>query len=205
MLIWIFCWLGHGTHATALETVSADMSGQVHETRMVLRDLWVEHVFWVRNYVFATHHKDEYGERAAVDEVVANARSIANSLEPFYGQAAAEKLFELLAGHWTAVKGYNDATFIESSEQKRQSAVVALTENAREISKFLSGANPHLPEADLFGLLSAHGGHHVAQIKQIKGDDLAAEAKTWHAMRQHMLVISDALAVALAKQFPDSF
>jgi hypothetical protein len=53
--------------------------------------------------------------------------------------------------------------------------------------------------------MAAHGGHHVAQINQIASRDFQAEAATWHAMRQHMLVISDAIADALAKQFPARF
>ena len=80
-----------------------------------------------------------------------------------------------------------------------------LTSNAREIAKFLSGANPYLPEDTVFGLLAAHGGHHVAQIGQIAAVDFQSEAATWQAMRTHMLVISDAIADALAKQFPDRF
>ena len=80
-----------------------------------------------------------------------------------------------------------------------------ITSNAREIARFLSGANPNLPEETVFGLLSSHGGHHVAQINQIAGGDFKDEAATWHAMRQHILVISDAIAGALAKQFPTRF
>ena len=33
--------------------------------------------------------------------------------------------------------------------------------------------------------------------------DMKAEATTWTAMQQHMNVIADALAGAIAKQFPD--
>jgi hypothetical protein len=45
----------------------------------------------------------------------------------------------------------------------------------------------------------------VAQINQIAAGDFQDEAHTWHAMRKHMLVISDAIADALAKQFPARF
>jgi hypothetical protein len=57
----------------------------------------------------------------------------------------------------------------------------------------------------VFNLLLGHGGHHVAQIKQIASNDFRNEAATWHAMRKHMLVISDAIAGALVKQFPERF
>ena len=69
----------------------------------------------------------------------------------------------------------------------------------------LSGANPNLPEDAVFGLLSSHGGHHISQIDEVAARDFAGEAKTWHAMRHHMLVIADAIADGIAKQFPDRF
>ena len=47
------------------------------------------------------------------------------------------------------------------------------------------------------GLMSAHGAHHVAQINQIAANDFRGEARTWQAMRQHMLVIADSIADAL--------
>ena len=79
----------------------------------------------------------------------------------------------------------------------------ALTANAHEIAAFLSGANPYLPEDAVFGLLSAHGAHHVTQINQVETGEFEKEAETWAAMRKHMLVIADSIAEALAQQFPE--
>ena len=45
----------------------------------------------------------------------------------------------------------------------------------------------------------------IAQIEQFAKGDYAAEAKTWEGMRTHMFTIADALADALAKQFPAKF
>jgi two-component system OmpR family response regulator len=53
-----------------------------------------------------------------------------------------------------------------------------------------------------FGVLKAHGAHHSAQIQQLQAKDYAGEAQTWATMTRHMCVIADALADALAKQFP---
>lgn len=41
------------------------------------------------------------------------------------------------------------------------------------------------------------------QAQQIMTGDTAAEARTWIAMQAHMDVIADALAGAIARQFPD--
>lgn len=83
LLLASFCLATPALAATPTEAADAVV---VLETKMALRDLWVEHVFWIRSY-----------------------------------------------------------------------AVQAITANAHEIAKFLSGANPYLPENAVFGLLSAHG------------------------------------------------
>jgi hypothetical protein len=171
---------------------------------MALRDLWVEHIFWIRSYVLAAHAGDQAQSKIAADEVVANARALADTIAPFYGEPAAAALLELLAGHWDAVRDFNSAT-IAKSKAGQDRAVAELTGNAREIARFLSGANPYLPGDAVFGLLSAHGGHHVAQSRQIAAGDFQSEAGTWHAMRKHVLQIADTIADALGKQFPERF
>jgi hypothetical protein len=176
----------------------------VLETKMALRDLWVEHVFWIRSYVLATKAGDEAQRKVAEAEVVTNAKALAATIKPFYGQPAADGLLKLLAGHWAAVRAYNTAV-VGHSQAGRDKAVQAITANAHDIAKFLSGANPNLPEDAVFGLLSAHGAHHVAQINQIAASDFRDEARTWQAMRKHMLVIADSITDALAKQFPEPF
>ncbi|MDZ3993498.1 hypothetical protein PspTeo4_26160 [Pseudomonas sp. Teo4] len=87
----------------------------------------------------------------------------------------------------------------------QQAAVDELTTNAKAIAAFLAKANPNLPEATLITMLSAHGGHHVAQIDQLAAGDYAGEARTWSMMREHILALADALTAALVKQFPDKF
>lgn len=173
-------------------------------TRLALRDLWVEHIFWIRNYAIANQAGDNKQATVASTEVVANATRIANSLAPLYGQPAADQLLKLLAGHWGAVKHYSDAAVSKNAAGK-DTAVKELTSNAKAIAAFLAKANPNLPEASLVAMLSAHGGHHVAQIDQLAMKDYTAEAKTWMAMREHILTLADTLTAALVKQFPDKF
>lgn len=179
-------------------------SSAASTTRMALRDLWVEHIFWVRNYAVANQAGNAKQAEIAANEVVSDATRIANSIAPLYGQPAADQLLKLLAGHWGAIKHYSDAT-VGKDKQGQQAAVDELTSNAKALAAFLAKANPNLPEPTLLTLLSAHGGHHVAQIDQLAAGDYAGEARTWGMMREHILTLSDALAAALVKQFPDKF
>jgi hypothetical protein len=183
---------------------ASNIAVKLADARAAQRDLWIGHVFWVRNVVDATFDGDAAAAKAAEGQVVTNAKAIAGSIEPFYGKAASEKLFTLLAGHWGAIKGYLDATHAGDGA-KADASFKDLLKNADEIAAFLGGANPNLPIDVLKGLLAAHGSHHVQQIKQFEAKQFDAEAKTWAAMTGHMYVIADALADGIAKQFPDKF
>src|SRR5215813_9048692 len=83
-----------------VQVAVATPSGQnTAAAKAIMRDLWVGHIFWVRNVVFETFANNESAAEAAEAEVVANARQIGDAIEPFYGKPAADKLFTLLAGH----------------------------------------------------------------------------------------------------------
>jgi hypothetical protein len=177
------------------------MSSKAFDTRAALGDLWVGHAFWVRNVAVATIAKNDAAATAAEQQVVANAKAIAGAIEPFYGAAAKDALFKLLAGHYGAVKAY----LVAGDSAAQGKATDALTANAEEIATFLRKANPHLAKDAVNGLLQAHGGHHIQQIQELKAGKYDAEARTWEDMKEHMYVIADALTQALAKQFAAKF
>jgi len=189
------------SHAAAAE---APASAKLQATRDALRKLWRGHAEAVRKVVVAKIANDPAGEKTAEAGVVANAHDIASAISPFYGQAASDKLFTLLAGHYGAVKAYLDASV--AKDAKAQSvATDNLTANAEQIATFLSTANPHLPKDTLMELLQVHAGHHISQIQQLIAKNAAAEAKTRSEMLAHMDVVGDALANGIAAQFPAKF
>lgn len=191
-------------HSGHTATVHSPVATNVAQASAAQRDLWVGHIFWVRNVVIGTIAGNEKAAAAAEKEVVANAGAIAASIQPFYGKAASKRLFSLLAGHYGAVKQHLEAT-AAGSQARQDAAVKSLAGNATEIARFLSGANPHLPFDTLNGLLLAHGGHHILQNQQINDKQYTQEAQTWVEMKKHIYTIADALAGALAKQFPADF
>lgn len=190
--------------ATTVSPSATAHLAKVAETQAVLRDLWLGHILSIRNVAVATMDKNASARSAAEAGVVANAEQIARSIEPFYGKSASDKLFTLLTGHYGAIRDHLDET-VEGASSRQEAAVKALTANAAEISTFLSGANPNLPKDTLMGLLMAHAAHHLTQFQQLKDGDYLHEAETWTGMKQHIYVVSDALAQALAAQFPAKF
>lgn len=181
---------------------------KVAELKMALRDLYIGHIFWVRDLVISTR----LGEKGAVSEAdeygLKNAKAIGQSIAPFYGQAAGEKFATLFTGHYSAVKGYMSAAFANSfkgNSARKKAALDALTKNAGEIAAFVSSANPNLPKAAVYGLLLTHGQQHVMSIDATAKKDWSGEADMWDPMVKHIYTLTDALADGIAKQFPDKF
>lgn len=182
----------------ASETAATPAAPKLHAA---MRELWQGHADTTRDYALAVKAGDAAAEKKAADAVVANATKIADAVGSFYGDAAGKKMLELLAGHWTGVKSLTDA------QKKGDTAGVTkamsdLSTNADAIAKFLSGANPNLPESAVKGLLVAHAAHHQTLTGEIMKGDTANAAKTWSAMQAHMNTLADALSDGIAKQFP---
>ena len=174
------------------------------DTKAMMRNLWAGHIFWIRNVVLDNAIGIPEARNIAEQEVVNNAKQIASTLSPFYGELASEKLFTLLADHYGAITEYADATVVGNTLQQ-EAALAHLSSNADDIAVFLSGANPYLSKDGVRGLIAAHGSHHVAQIIQLQEHDYSSEAQTWKVMRKHADVIADTLTTALAQQFPAKF
>ena len=175
------------------------------ELQLTLRDLWTDHIFWVRSVVFSTKFGDTEAAKVAEENVVKNAKEIAGAVASFYGKEAGDKLFGLLAGHYGAIKEYLTAA-MKGSKEEKDMAVDKLKKNADEIAAFLSSANPNnWPKDVLVTLLIAHGGHHIAQIDAVVAKDYTTEATIWENMKKHIYTIADALAGGIEKQFPKKF
>jgi hypothetical protein len=178
---------------------------RVAEMQKTLRGLWLGHIFMIQHVVLYNTTNKPAEQHTADQQVLANAKQIANTFTPFYGEARSEKLFTLLSGHYAAVKEYSEAT-IEGNTHQQDTALAHLASNADDIDAFFTGVNPdHLSKYTIRGLIAAHGAHHVLQINQYKKKEYAKLEETWPMMRQHVYIIADTLTTALSKQFPDKF
>ena len=194
-----------GSNAFAKEKkATLKLTAKSVELKLALRDLWTGHIFWVRNVVLMTKLGATDAAKVAEDQAVRNAQAIADSIGPFYGKAASDKLFTLLAGHYGSVKEYMTTTYA-GDEAGKTAAVDKIKKNADEIATFLSSANPNWPKDAVLGLLMAHGAHHIAQIDQINLKDFSAEAATSADMTKNVYAIADALADGIVKHFPKKF
>ena len=179
---------------------------KVANLKLALRDLYINHIFWVRSLVIATRFGDKAAAAESDEYGLKNAKAIGQSIAPFYGQAAADKFTTLFVGHYSAVKAYMRVAFANNfrgNAVMKQAAVDQLKKNAADIASFVGAANPNLPKGTVYGLMLTHGQQHVMSIDATAKKDWAAEADMWDPMVKHIYTISDALATGIAKQFPD--
>lgn len=188
-------------HEAGAAPASASSSATAPKLHAAMRALWHGHIVHTRAYAMAVKAGHQAAAKKAADDVVANAKQIAGAVASFYGKPAGDQMLTLLAGHWGGVKALADATH-NGDKAGEQKAMQDLAANATAIAKFLSGANPNLPEATVESLMMMHVSDHQMHIGAIMAGNTAAAAKTWTHMQAHMNTIADALAGAIAKQFP---
>jgi len=182
--------------------------GKVAELKMALRDLYVGHIFWVRDLVVSKRLNQKEAVSEADEYGLKNAQAIGRSIAPFYGQAAGEKFATLFVGHYSGVKDYMNAAFannFKGNATLKKAALDKLTKNGDAIAVFVSTANPNLPKGTVYGLLLTHVQQHVMSIDATAKKDWGSEADMWDPMVKHVYTLTDALADGIAKQFPEKF
>jgi hypothetical protein len=168
-----------------------------------MRKLWEDHVTWTRN-VILNIMDGLPGTDQAVKRLLKNQDDIGNAIKPYYGDDAGKQLTDLLHVHITtaadllkAAKSGNTKAFDDANKK--------WTENADQISDFLSKANPNWKIDDMKMMMHDHlkltTDEAVARLKKNYDADVAAYDK----VHDEILKMSDMLADGLVKQFPDKF
>ena len=170
---------------------------------LTLRDLWVDHTGWTRNYIisFVGGLPDT---TLVAERLLKNQEDIGNVIKPFYGTKAAAKLTNLLKGHITgAVELLNAAkagnTTVAAAAEKEW------YENADQIATFLSNANPYWSKEALKNMLDNHLALTKTEAVARLTGNYTADIATYDKVRQEANVMSDALVDGIVKQFPNKF
>ncbi|QRG67974.1 glycosyltransferase [Brevibacillus choshinensis] len=182
---------------------SACLSPKMVQLKGDMQKVWIDHTIWTRSYIVSAI-SNRQDQQAVLDRLLQNQQDIGNVIKPYYGEAAGNKLAELLREHiLIAVKIVAAAKSGNQADVKRLEA--DWHKNADEIAKFLSAANPNWQFKTLQDMLYTH----LQLITEIvlaclKGDwkgDIAATDKN----EIHMIRLADILTEGIVKQFPDKF
>jgi hypothetical protein len=132
-----------------------------------------------------------------------NTSDLVGMVADVYGEAAGEAFGDLWRSHVAYLIDYTRA-LAEGDEDARQLAEHQLHTYVTDFSAFLATANPNLPQKAVKDLV----GEHVTQLESIaafESGDYGEAYPALHATYTHMFDIGDALAEAIAIQFPERF
>lgn len=170
---------------------------------LALRDLWVDHTGWTRNYIisFVAGLPDT---NFATQRLLKNQEDIGNAIKPFYGNEAGNKLTSLLKDH---IMGAVD--LLKAAKAGNTTGAAAAEkkwyENADLIATFLSSANPNWSKEALKSMLDNHLALTKSEAVARLTGNYAADITAYDKVRQEANMMSDALADGIIKQFPDKF
>jgi len=191
------------TTTTRASNPAPDNAKQV-ALQLAMRKLWEDHITWTRVFIISTlaglPDRD-----AATQRLLQNQVDIGNAIKPYYGEAAGEKLTQLLKEHITtaaevvAAAKANDKAKLDDAN-KRWSA------NADQIADFLSSANAtNWPAAEMRSMMQDHLNLTTKEVVARLQGDWAGDVKAYDDVHQQILHMADGLSVGIIKQFPKKF
>ena len=188
-------------HHAAVAAVQTDKQRALHDA---MRSLWEQHVAWTRLAIvsFAGDLPDLASTQA---RLLRNQTHIGNAVKPYYGRAAGNKLTTLLKAH---ISGAVDLLVAAKAGDKAQiaKAKTAWYANGRQISDFLSSANPaHWPRAGMRAMMKTHLDQTLREaVDQLTGK-YAAGIREYDAIERHIVEMADMLSGGIVEQFPARF
>ncbi|HEX2293925.1 MAG TPA: hypothetical protein VHN37_01300 [Actinomycetota bacterium] len=193
-----------GAGAGAGEAASAGKGAELDrdEFRRDMRGLWEDHIAWTRLFIVSA--VDDLGDvDVTAARLLRNQKEIGDAIKPFFGDAAGDRLTELLDEHilvaadlLTAAKKGDDDAVARASD--------AWYRNGNAIADFLAGAGV----GEKSGLRSMMKGHLDTTLDEATArlsGDYEAEIAAYDEVRNHIHHMSDALADGVIAAFPDRF
>ncbi|RMH45692.1 MAG: hypothetical protein D6686_16965 [Alphaproteobacteria bacterium] len=141
---------------------------------------------------------------AAAGGLDANSVALAGAIGLVYGDGAKEAFLPLWRRHIGFFVDYTTATIRQDAAGRRK-AVDELMRYAEDFGAFLNAANPNLPVEAVAALVREHAVTLTAAIDAQANQDWPKAYELQRKAAAHMQMISDALAGAIVKQFPDRF
>ncbi|WP_433942790.1 glycosyltransferase [Paenibacillus sp. SN-8-1] len=179
------------------------ISPKMVQLKTDMQKVWIDHTIWTRSYIVSAI-SNRPDQQDVLNRLLRNQQDIGNVIKPYYGEAAGNKLADLLREH-ILIAGKIVAAAKAGNQAEVKKLEADWHRNADDIAKFLSAANPNWQFKELQDMLYTH----LQLITEIvlnclKGDwkaDIAATDKN----EIHMIHLADILTEGIVKQFPDKF
>ncbi|MCR8744670.1 glycosyltransferase [Romboutsia lituseburensis] len=173
------------------------------DLRMLQRRLWIDHVSWTRNTIVSDLSSLE-DKGLVLERLLKNQDDIGNSIKPYYGEEAGNKLALLLREHINLAVQVTDAAKNGNKENLKKYNKLWY-ENADNIAKFLSSANPNYSYETLKDMLYKHLQFVTDQVVARLNNDWNADIQAYDKGEDHMIMFADVITDGIIKQFPQKF
>jgi hypothetical protein len=172
--------------------------------RNAMRKLWEDHITWTRVFIISAAG-DLPDKDAATQRLLQNQMDIGNAIEPYYGDAAGDKLTALLKEHITTAAEIVTAAKAGDTA-KMQDANRRWFANADAIAAFLSGANPkNWPGGGMKAMMHDHLNLTTNEVQARLKGDWAADIAAYDRVHEQILHMADMLSDGIINQFPKKF
>lgn len=206
LLLFLFNLVFLPVKAIAMENTSYkddSYSKAACDLKMAERKLWIDHVLWTRSFIVSDLASLEDKE-PVLERLLKNQDDIGDSIKPYYGQEAGNKLSTLLKDHIKLAGQVVDAA--KSGDKKNLEKYNKLWyENADDIANFLSSANPKYSNKVLKDMLYRHLQLVTEQAVSRLNKDWKKDIEAFDEGEDHMIKFADILAEGIIRQFPQKF
>jgi hypothetical protein len=181
-------------HSTSVFTGDVELNAQ-------MVDLWEQHVAWNRNVMLCI--VDELpGTAEAIERLQQNKIEIGNFIKPFYGNAAGNKLTELLQAHVSI--SVEVMTFAKAGKQAElQDANNRWYENADALASFLADLNSYWATDKIQLIIKDQLRLTTTQAVCRINKDYPADIIAYDKAHADVLLMAEIFADGIAKQFPE--
>lgn len=182
---------------------SVCLSPKMVQLKTDMQKVWIDHTIWTRSYIVSAI-SNRPDQKDVLDRLLQNQQDIGNVIKPYYGEAAGNKLADLLREH-ILIAG----KIVEAAKAGNQADVKKLDadwhKNADEIAKFLSDANPNWQFKELQDMLYTHLQLITDIVLSCLKGDWKADIAATDENEIHMIHLADILTEGIVKQFPEKF
>lgn len=165
--------------------------------------LWIDHVIWTRSYATSAIASLP-DQNDVLQRLLKNQDDIGDSVKPYYGEEAGNKLTALLREHIALAGQVLNATK-NNNKSELDKYNKLWHENADQIAEFLSSANPNYSLNDLKDMLYQHLEHLTDQFVARLNNNWQADIDAYDKGEEHMIHFANILADGIIKQFPEKF
>ncbi|MFR1710039.1 MAG: glycosyltransferase [Clostridium sp.] len=173
------------------------------DLQMAKRRLWIDHVAWTRSFIIsdiASLEDKDY----VLERLLRNQDDIGNSIKPYYGEEAGNKLSSLLREHILIAGKVVDAAK-SGSKSDFEKYNKSWYKNADDIADFLSSINPNYSNKTLKDMLHRHLQLLTDAVTARLNKDWKADIRAYDQGEDHIIRLADVLADGIIKQFPEKF